>query len=137
MYGSLVRGPLEADIVSIVNGVPLHTAFHFYLSIVLIWLKYCLKKVNSRVVYPSIYSLNTHRYFRSVSFAFLNILTTTLNHKTCVNTCTFRKDPIRCECYLYTVKIALAEKRVFLKTLSRSIYTSFVIKVGGQCVLKR
>ena len=33
--------PRSGEIFSTVNGVPLHTAFHYHLFIVLIWLKYC------------------------------------------------------------------------------------------------
>ena len=33
----------RGEILSTVNGVPLHTAFHFQPHIVLIWLKYCWK----------------------------------------------------------------------------------------------
>ena len=35
------------------------------------------------------------------------------------------------------LKIALIANRVFSQNLSRSIYTSFMIKGGGQSVLKR
>ena len=35
--------PARGEIFSTVNGVPLHTAFHYHPSIVLIWLKYCWK----------------------------------------------------------------------------------------------
>ena len=44
---------LEAGIFSIVNGVPLHTAFHYHPPNVLIWMKYCLngRKIAS---HPSI-----------------------------------------------------------------------------------
>ena len=37
----------------------------------------------------------------------------------------------------FLVKIALIENMVFLKTLPRSIYLSYMIKSGGQGVLKR
>ena len=33
----------QAEIFSIINGIPLHTAFHYHLPIVLICLKYCCK----------------------------------------------------------------------------------------------
>ena len=36
--------------------------------------------------YIQIRSMLDHRYLGSVIFAFLNTLTTTINHKTCVNT---------------------------------------------------
>ena len=39
--GSRVR--MEARFFSNLNGASLHSAFHFHLSIVLIWLKYCWK----------------------------------------------------------------------------------------------
>ena len=47
--------PARGEIFSTVNGVPLHTAFHYHLPIVLIWLKYCWKgrKIAS---HPSIYN---------------------------------------------------------------------------------
>ena len=35
--------PARGEIFSTVDGVPLHTAFHYHPSIVLIWLKYCWK----------------------------------------------------------------------------------------------
>ena len=38
-----ISRPTRDDIFSTVNGVPLHTAFHYYPLIVLIWLKYCWK----------------------------------------------------------------------------------------------
>ena len=46
--------PAWGRIFSTINRVPLHTAFHYHLPIVLIWLKYCLKgrKIAS---HPSIY----------------------------------------------------------------------------------
>ena len=55
----------------------------------------------------------SHKYLGSVSFAFKNTLTTTLNHKTCINT---------------------SGQVLVFKTLSRSLYTGFMIKGGGQCV---
>ena len=36
--------PAQGEILSTVNGVPFHTAFHNHLHIILIWLKYCLKR---------------------------------------------------------------------------------------------
>ena len=50
------RFPLLAEIVSAVNGISLHTTFHYHLPIVLIWLKYCWtgRKIASQ---PSINSL--------------------------------------------------------------------------------
>ena len=35
--------PSSRQIFSVVNGVPLHTAFHYQPLIILIWLKYCWK----------------------------------------------------------------------------------------------
>ena len=35
--------PARGKIFSTVNGVPLHTSFHYHLPVVLIWLKYCWK----------------------------------------------------------------------------------------------
>ena len=76
----------------------------------------------------------------------------TLRHKTRFNTSGqgFKKDPIRYQCYLYLVKIALIANRVFFlvkialianrvffKTLPRSVKTSFMTKGHGQGVLKR
>ena len=40
-------GPARGEIFSTVNGAPLHTAFHFQLFIVLIWLKYCWRPGSS------------------------------------------------------------------------------------------
>ena len=54
-----------------------------------------------------------------------------MNHKTCLNT--FGQD---LEKPLFAIRPLIANK-VFFKTLSRSIYTSFIIKGGGQGVLKR
>ena len=51
----------------------------------------------------------------------------TLRHKTHFNTSGqgFEIDPIRYQCYLLLVKIALIANRVFFKTLPRSVKTSF------------
>ena len=81
----LTRG----EIYSTVNGVPLHTAFHYHPNIVLIWLKYCWKgrKIAS---HPSIhtsflrssiksYWLITPRYHVYIS---INLEDTTQNHWT-------------------------------------------------------
>ena len=50
--------PAGGGVLSIVNGVPLHTAFHCHPDIVLIWLKYCWKgrKIASHPsIHPSIH----------------------------------------------------------------------------------
>ena len=51
----LTRG----EIFSTVNGVPLHTAFHYHPNIVLIWLKTVKKDVKSQVIHASIESMLT------------------------------------------------------------------------------
>ena len=48
--------PTRGEIFSTVNGVPLHTAFHYQHLIVLIWLKYCWKG------HPSIHRLRLTRF---------------------------------------------------------------------------
>ena len=61
-------------------------------------------------------------------------LTTTLKHKTCTNT---SEQVLEKTLFAIDTKVALIVNRVFFKTLSRSIYTSYMIKGGGQGVLKR
>ena len=41
----MVQGscPTRREIFSTLNGVPLHTSFHYHLPIILIWLKHCWK----------------------------------------------------------------------------------------------
>ena len=51
-------------------------------------------------------------------------------------TLSLKKDPIRYQCYLYLVKIALIVNRIFFKTLPRSVKTSFMTKGHGQGVPK-
>ena len=81
-------------------------------------------------------SVFAHRYLGSVAFAFKNTMTTTLNHKTCIISSgqVLEKTPFAVNA-IFTVKIEMVANRVFLKTLSRSIYTSFMVKGGSQCVL--
>ena len=57
--------PTRGEIFLTINGVPLHTAFHYHPPIVLLWLKYCWKglKVAS---HPSIFS-NFLQLCKSVS----------------------------------------------------------------------
>ena len=72
----LTRG----EIFSTVNGVPLHTAFHYHPNIVLIWLKYCWKGRKIAASHPSIHPCTSYwrirfRFIDSVFeflFVFLN-----------------------------------------------------------------
>ena len=49
--------PARGEIFYTVNGVSLHTTFHYQPSAVLIWLKYCWKgRKIAQVIHPSIYS---------------------------------------------------------------------------------
>ena len=75
-----------------------------------------------------------NRYLGSKSFAFLNTLTTTLIHETYINT--FGQV---LEKTIFAINATFTSKAIgsFFKTLSRSIYTSVMIKGGGQGVLKR
>ena len=55
----------EAEIFSVIKDVTLHTAFHYHLPIMLIWLKYCWKgcKITSHPSYSyNIYWLNSKQY---------------------------------------------------------------------------
>ena len=76
----------------------------------------------------------SHRYLGSVIVAFKKTLTTTLNHKTCINTSGqgFKKRPYSLSMLYLLVNIALIANKVFFKTLCRSI-----IEDGGQGVHKR
>ena len=42
---------IDSEIISTVNGVPLHIAFHYNLPIVLISLKYCEKDIKLQVIH--------------------------------------------------------------------------------------
>ena len=63
--------PARGEIFSTVNGVPLHTAFHYQLFIVLIWLKYCWKG-RENASYPFILIRNRMNIMFQILFA--NIL---------------------------------------------------------------
>ena len=60
------------------------------------------------------------------------LVSTTLSHKTCINT---SRQVL--EKTLFAINRALMANSVFFKTLSKSIYTSNMIKGGGQGGLKR
>ena len=78
-----------------------------------------------------------HRYLGSVSFAFKNALTSALNHKTCIKTSGQILEKTLFAINAIFSKVALKANRVLFKTLTRSIYTSFMLKGGDQGVLKR
>ena len=71
------------------------------------------------------------------TWGLLILLTTTLNHKTCINTSRQVLEKTLFAIDAIFSKRALIANSVFFKTLSKSIYTSNMIKGGGQGGLKR
>ena len=73
---------------------------------------------------------------RTDTWGQLVLLTTILHHKTCINT---SRQVLEKTLFAINaiVKTALIANSVFFKTLSKSIYTSNIIKGGGQGGLKR
>ena len=65
----------------------------------------------------------------------LVLLTTILNHKTCINTS--RQVLEKTLFAINAIFTALIANSVFFKTLAKSMYTSNMIKGGGQGGLKR
>ena len=63
------------------------------------------------------------------------LVSTTLSHKTCINTS--RQVLEKTLFAINVINRALMANSVFFKTLSKSIYTSNMIKGGGQGGLKR
>ena len=77
-------------------------------------------------------------YLTTDTWGQLTLLTTILNHKSCINTSrqVLEKTLFAINA-VFLVKRALIANSVFFKTLSKSIYTSNMIKGGGQGGLKR
>ena len=71
------------------------------------------------------------------TWGLLILLTTTLNLKTCINTSRQVLEKTLFAINAIFSKRALIANSVFFKTLSKSIYTSNMIKGGGQGGLKR